>query len=204
MRSREILRGYGDASRPRAGYGLRDFAADLAAFMNEVRLEAAVIIDSSSAGSVARRFVIDHPEHALGLVLMGSPASFLDKAGIQKLWISTILRLRDPVDPGFVQEFAVSTLARPVPQAFFETIVLENLNVPAFVWRATFEGLMTDESLEFYTTKAPTLIIWGAQDTILARSDQEALAAARDHGSWCMPALDMLSIGRNLSALRQI
>lgn len=98
---------------------------------------------------------------------------------MQELWDSTISKLSDPVDPGFVREFAASILAQPVPQAFFETIVQENLKVPAFVWRATFEGLMADDSLgELQTIKAPTLIIWGDQDTILPRIDQEVLAAA--------------------------
>jgi non-heme chloroperoxidase len=36
-------RGHGDASRPEAGYRSRDFAADLAAFMDVLHVEAAVI-----------------------------------------------------------------------------------------------------------------------------------------------------------------
>jgi non-heme chloroperoxidase len=155
-------RGHGDASRPVVGYSVHDFATDLAAFMDVIRLEAAVIAGGSSGGFVARRFVIDHPERTLGLVLMGSPASLRDKPGVQELWDLTISKLTDPVDPDFVREFAASTLSRPVPQTFFEIIVQENLKVPAFVWRATFEGLMADDSFgELHTIKAPTLIIWG-------------------------------------------
>jgi non-heme chloroperoxidase len=172
-------RGHGDASRPAAGYRVRDFATDLAAFMDAIQLDAAVIAGGSSGGFVARRFAIDYPERTLGLVLMGSPARLRDKPGLQELWDSTVSKLTDPIDPGFVREFAASTLAQPVPQAFFETIVQENLRVPAFVWRATFEGLMADDSFgELHTIKAPTLIIWGDQDAILPRSDQETLAAA--------------------------
>lgn len=172
-------RGHGDASRPAVGYRVDDFAADVAAFMSAVQLEAAVIVGGSSGGFVARRFAIDHPSGTLGLVLMGSPASLRDKPAVQELWNSTVSKLTDPVDPGFVSEFAASTLAQQLPQAFFETIVQENLKVPAFVWRATFEGLLEDDSFgKLHTIKAPTLIIWGDQDAILSRSDQEALAAA--------------------------
>lgn len=172
-------RGHGDASRPAVGYGVHDFATDLAAFMDAIRLEAAVIVGGSSGGFVARRFAIDHAERTLGLVLMGSPASLRDKPSVQELWDATVSKLTDPVDSGFVREFAASTLAQPVPQAFFETIVQENLKVPAFVWRATFEGLMEDDSFaELHTIKALTLISWGDQDAILPQSDQEALAAA--------------------------
>jgi non-heme chloroperoxidase len=172
-------RGHGDASRPKAGYRVHDFATDLAAFMDAIQLDAAVIAGGSSGGFVARRFAIDHPKRTLGLVLMGSPARLRDKPGLQELWDSTVSKLTDPIDPGFVREFAASTLAQPVPQAFFETIVQENLRVPAFVWRATFEGLMADDSFgELHKIKAPTLLMWGDQDAILPLSDQEALAAA--------------------------
>ena len=172
-------RGHGDASRPAAGYRSRDFAADLAAFMDALHLEAAVIAGGSSGGMVAQRFAIDYPERTLGLVLIGSPLTLRGKPGVQELWDSTVSKLTDPVDPVFVREFAQSTLARPVPQAFLEMLVQENLRVPAFVWKATIEGLMQDDfSQEINQIKAPTLIVWGDQDAILPRSDQETLAAA--------------------------
>jgi pimeloyl-ACP methyl ester carboxylesterase len=64
-------------------------------------------------------------------------------------------------------------------QAFLETLVQENLKVPARVWRATYEDLLEDDSFEeLDKIEAPTLILWGDQDAILSRSDQEALAAA--------------------------
>jgi non-heme chloroperoxidase len=172
-------RGHGDASRPAGGYHSRDFAADLAAFMDALHLEAAVIVGGSSGGFIARRFAIDHPERTLGLVLLGSPATLRDKPGVMEVWDSTVSKLTDPVAPGFVREFAESTLAQPVPQAFFETIVQENLKVPARVWRETFEGLLEDDSFEeLGKIQAPTLIVWGDRDALLPRSDQEALAAA--------------------------
>jgi non-heme chloroperoxidase len=172
-------RGHGDASRPARGYHPRDFAADLAAFMDALHLEAAVVVGGSSGGFVARRFAIDHPERTLGLVFLGSPAILRDKPGVQKMWVSTISELKDPISPDFVREFAESTLTRPVPQAFLETIAQENLKAPARVWRATFEGLLEDDSLEeLHKIKAPTLIVWGDQDAILPRSDQETLTAA--------------------------
>ncbi|MBA3430137.1 MAG: alpha/beta hydrolase [Actinobacteria bacterium] len=172
-------RGHGDASRPATGYSVRDFAADLTAFMDVLQLEAAVIVGGSSGGFVARRFAVDHPERTLGLVLLGSPATLRDKPGVLEMWDSTISKLTDPISHDFVREFAESTLTRPVPQAFLETIVRENLKVPARVWRATCKGLLEDDSLgELDKIKAPTLIVWGDRDAILPRSDQESLAAA--------------------------
>ena len=172
-------RGHGDASRPRAGYRSQDFASDVVAFMDALQLEAAVIVGGSSGGFVARRVALDHPERTGGLVLWGSPFTLHDKPGVQALWDSTVSHLTDPLDPDFVRAFALSTLAQPVPPTFLATMVRENLKVPAFVWRATFAGLLADAAAgDLHQVTAPTLIVWGDQDAILPRSDQERLAAA--------------------------
>ena len=172
-------RGHGDATRPATGYRPEDFASDLLPFMDAVEVEAAVIAGGSSGGIVARRLAIDHPERTLGLVLLGSPASLKDKPDLLELWDTTLSTLADPIDPHLVRAFVQSCLARPIPAPFFETIVQENLKVPARVWTATFQGLLDDDSFsELHHVKAPTLVVWGDQDAILPRSDQEAMAAA--------------------------
>jgi non-heme chloroperoxidase len=172
-------RGHGDAGRPERGYHPRDFAADMAAFMEALHLQSAVIVGASSGGFVARRFAIDHSERTLGLVFLGSPADLRDKPGVQEMWDSTFSKLEDPIDPDLVREFAEGTLAQPVPRAVLETIVGENLKTPARVWRETFKGLLEDDSLgELDKIEAPTLVVWGDRDTILPRDDQESLAAA--------------------------
>ena len=172
-------RGHGDADRPVAGYRIHDFAEDLAAFMDVLHIEAAVIAGGSSGGLVARRFAIDHPERTMGLVLIGSPLTLQNKLGVMELWDSTVSKLTDPIDPGFVREFAESTLAQSVPQTFLDTMVQESLKVPARVWKAAFKGLLKDDSFrELDKIKARTLIVWGDQDAVLPRGDQETLAAA--------------------------
>jgi pimeloyl-ACP methyl ester carboxylesterase len=171
-------RGHGDSDHPVSGYHSHDFVVDLAEFMNVLHLEAAVIAGGSSGGLVARRFAINHPERTMGLVLMGSPLTLRNKPGLLELWDSTISKLTDPIDFGFVREFAESMLAQPVPQTFLDTMIQENLKVPARVWRAAFKGLLEDDSFsELDKIKAPTLIIWGDQDAVLPRSDQEKLAS---------------------------
>ncbi len=172
-------RGHGDADRPAAGYGPDDFAADLAAFMDAVGLGSAVIVGHSMSASIAQRFALDHPGRTLGLVLVGSfLASWRGSPGAVELWDSVVSTLTDPIDAVFVREFQESTLARPVPPAFLDTVVRESLKVPARVWRATFEGFLeADFSAQLGEIKAPTLIVWGDRDAICSRSDQEALAA---------------------------
>ena len=115
-------RGHGDADRPDSGYGLEELAADVAAFMDAVALEEAVIVASSSAGYTAQRFALDHPERTLGIVLIGAPWSLRDKPGFSR-FSEAVFGLSDPIDPAFVREFVESTLFRPVPPAFLEAMI---------------------------------------------------------------------------------
>ena len=174
-------RGHGDASKPASGYHVRDFAADLDAFMDAVHVGAAVIAGHSMGSAVAQRFAVDHPERTLGLVLVGASASIRGNPGARQFWESTISRLTDPIDPGFVREFVERTVAKPLPPAAFERLLQESRKVPAHVWKAAFESRFRSEddySEKLGKIKAPTLIVWGDQDARYPRGDQEALTAA--------------------------
>jgi len=172
-------RGSAGASEPPNGYRPEDFAADLKSFFDAVDLEAAVVVGGSSGGVVARRFAIDHPDRTLGLVLLGSPDALADKPSLRELWDSTISTLTDPVDPDWVRGFTESIVVHAVPDELMETMVRENLKVSAHVWRSTFEGLIEDDSFaELGRIVAPTLVVWGDQDSILTKVSQEKLTSA--------------------------
>jgi non-heme chloroperoxidase len=174
-------RGHGDASRPKTGYSVGDFAADLTAFMNVLQLEAAVIVGHSMGSAVALRFAIDHPDRTSGLVLVGASASLQANPSAREGWNALLSELTDPVDPEFIREGLKNTLAQPVPQALFESLVQENLKVPTFVWRAALDARWRAEgdfAGELAKIRAPTLIIWGDRDVRYPRSEQETIAAA--------------------------
>jgi pimeloyl-ACP methyl ester carboxylesterase len=84
------------------------------------------------------------------------------------------------VDPAFVREFQVSTLAREVPSELLATAVEESLQVPARVWRETFRAFLEtpDFSAELARVQAPALIAWGDRDSYASGADQEALCAS--------------------------
>lgn len=169
-------RGHGDSSRPEAGYQPRDFAADVAAFMDALEIGSAVIVGHSMGSYIAQRFAMDFPERVLGVVLIGSTASMQHNAGALE-FRDAISTLTDPVGHDFVREFQQSTMARPVPEAFLDTVVAESLKLPARVWRASLDGLLqNDHTRELGKIKAPTLIVWGNMDAFFSRSEQETLA----------------------------
>ena len=166
-------RGHGDTDRPSSGYAVTDFAADVVGFMDAMHLGAAVIAGHSMGAAVAERVAIEYPDRVLALSLMGAFAGF--GSNISELE-REVLALSDPVDPAFVRAFQESTVARPVPPAFMDTVVHQSLKVPARVWRATLRGLLDGEvGVRRSRVAAPTLIVWGDLDTFCLRSDQDAL-----------------------------
>jgi len=171
-------RGHGDADRPASGYGVGDFAADLAAFMDTVALERAVLVASSSASFTVQSFAVAHPQRTLGIVLTGAPWSLRDNPAADEFF-DAVSALSDPVDPVFVRDFVHATASGAIPPAFLEMMTIESCKLPARVWKATLEGLLqTDPAAGAATITAPTLILWGDCDPIVPRGDQEALAAA--------------------------
>lgn len=169
-------RGHGDSSRPKDGFRFVDLSEDLRAFLDARDLQSAVIVGHSMGSYVAQRFAMDHPARTRGLVLMGSCTSMRHNEGIRELWDTAVSTLQDPIDPTFVRDFQVSTLARPIPEEFLEMAVRESLKVPARVWRAAFaDFLEADFSARLQEIAAPTLIAWGDRDSLFSRVEQEML-----------------------------
>lgn len=171
-------RGHGNASRPASGYRVEDFTDDLSMFMDALGIAAAVVVGGSSGGLAARRFAIDHPKRTLGLAMLGCPLALGDKPRAREMWESTFSKLVDPIDPEMVREFAEATMAPSVPKEFVEILIAESLKPPAHVWVQTMAGILEDRSHEeLGAIDAPTLIVYGAEDTLLSREDQEAMTA---------------------------
>ena len=171
-------RGHGDADKPLGGYRPEDFAADVAAFLDAMAIEAAVIVGHSGGGYAAQRFALDYPDRTLGVVLICSFHAFSDNPGALEL-NEAVAQLTDPVDREFVREFQESCVARPVPADFMEAIIDGSSQVPARVWKAYLEDLLAAETpTGSGTIAAPTLLQWGDQDAFVPRSDQDALLAA--------------------------
>jgi len=170
-------RGHGDSAKP-ASYRIAEFAADLESFMGRLGIERAVIVGHSMGSLVASRFAIDHPERLLGLVLVGAFTTVVGNSAVGEMW-PAVAAMSDPIDARFVREFQESTLARPIPPDFLETVIAESLKMPARVWRAVLRALMDEDfSVELGRIASPTCIIWGDKDAITGRDEQEALAAS--------------------------
>jgi pimeloyl-ACP methyl ester carboxylesterase len=201
-------RGHGDSDHPATGYRTRDFAADVAAFIEALDLGPAIIVGHSMGSTNALRFAIDFPHHTRGLVLIGAFARYQPNPVLMDFWSSSVSVLTDPIDPAFVREFQESTLAIEVPREIVDKAVEESLKVPARVWRAALGGCLEDDFAdEIDRIKAPTLALWGERDAFAPRADQDVflkkiagsrLVAYHGHGHaphWEVPARVAADIG---------
>jgi pimeloyl-ACP methyl ester carboxylesterase/FAD/FMN-containing dehydrogenase len=171
------LRGHGGAPKPDSGYDIAQLAADVRRVLDDAGVVRAVVAGHSMGSIVATRLALDVPERVAGLVLMGAKPTY-DDPMLDDLY-AVFDALEDPVDPAFVREFQESTLARPVPADFLDTVVDESLRLPARVWKALVgPTLRADHSAELSRIAAPTLVAWGDRDEIATRADQDALVAA--------------------------
>ena len=172
-------RGHGDSDKPGCCYTPNDFAADVDAFMDALGLEEATVVGASTGALFAERVALSYTHRISRLVLIGAqtPAN----EAISGL-MEEVRALEDPVPPEFVRGFQQSTVHQPVPQGFLDTVVSESLKLPARVWRDYLEGAVLsidhDYVLELREIEVPTLILWGEQDPLFPREEQERLSAA--------------------------
>jgi pimeloyl-ACP methyl ester carboxylesterase len=171
-------RGFGNSDKPATGYNPRDLAADLAEFMKRRKIPEAVIVGHSMGALVAQRFAIEFPELAAGLVLIGTFPTLAGNTEISEL-IDALDQMKDAVDRDLVRDFQASTLAQPVSEAFFQTVVDEGARLPLSVWRAVMrEVARYDDAAELQKITAPTRLYWGEHDSFSTHEQQRQIAAA--------------------------
>lgn len=168
-------RGHGDSGRPLTGYHPRDFADDAAALLGLLGISRAVVVGHSMGSVVARLLAGRYPRLVAGLVLVGAFHDLRGNPAVTAFWDGALAGLADPVPVQMVREFQRDSLSRPVPEAFFETVVAESLKMPASVWRAAMAGLLAFDPGAAGPIRADTLLVWGDRDGFAGRGDQERL-----------------------------
>jgi pimeloyl-ACP methyl ester carboxylesterase len=169
-------RGHGRSDAPMGGYDVDSLAADVEAFVAALGLHRVVLVGSSSGGYVAEQVAVRCPDRIAGLALVGSPFTLMGRPD----FAAEVDRLTDPVDPSWVRVF-LDAFPRfsVIPQWYLDQRVQESADVPARVWRQSLTGLTTSRPpLESGAVTAPTLILWGDQDSVLDRAGQVDLADA--------------------------
>lgn len=169
-------RGHGDSDRP-GSYTPQDFAADVDGLMQALGIERATIVGHSMGSFIAQTVAIEYPARVKKLVLVGS-ATVAGNEGVLGLR-DAVQTLTDPVPYDFAYDFQASTVFVPVPDDFLRTAVSESLKLPAQEWKDVLDGLIAMRNADrLDEIQAPTRVIWGEQDGIFPRGEQDALIAA--------------------------
>ena len=187
--------GHGWSSRgPQAAQTPFDQAKLLAGLMDRLGIESAVVVSHSFGGAVATAFALSYPEHVSGLVFLspathpwpgGATSWYYDWASfpvLGRLFVETLAA------PGGVLRVAAATecvfAPNPVPAGY-----LENASIRLVLRPAAFRANARDVSgLYDYASKAapryaeikaPTVIVSGDRDTVVAEEIHSA-GLARD------------------------
>ena len=149
--------------------------------MEAVGTDEATLVGTSTGALFAQRVTLSYPRRVSRLVLIASQTPARENEALSG-FREEVRALQDPVPPEFVRGFQESTIYHPVPQEFLETAISESLKLPAHVWRDYLEqavlSIDRDYVVELGEINVPTLILWGEQDPLFPREEQERLAAA--------------------------
>ena len=168
-------RGHGDSDKPATGFTPKDFASDVAAFIQELKLGPVFIAGHSMGGLVGLRFAIDYPHLTRGLIIIDSDPFLKSNPGMTE-FLEAVNQLKDPVDSVFAAEFQNSTLAKQIDPDKLRVFIGESLKAPAYVWKEAMRGLLeSDLRAETKNITCPTLILWGEKDDICLKQGQEQL-----------------------------
>ena len=170
-------RGFGDSDRPASGYRIEDFATDVVALLDALGIGDATLVGHSFGTFVARQVAITQPQRVSRLMLIGS--GFAASNPVIAALQASLRDLPDPVPVEFARDFQASTAYRPLPADFFARIVAESLKLPARLWCEVIDGLREYDDTELLAQiVAPVLLVWGDQDALFSRAEQDRLLVA--------------------------
>jgi pimeloyl-ACP methyl ester carboxylesterase/tetratricopeptide (TPR) repeat protein len=170
-------RGHGESDRPATGYAMEQFASDVVAFMDAMKIKQATIVGHSLGSFVAQHVAAKAPERVARLVLVAT-ATTVSNNDLARDLQREVNALPDRVPEKFVRQFQISTTFKPLPSDFLDAVVKESLKLPVHVWREVMAGMMSpDVVVARNKIQTPTLIFWGDKD-FFPRSEQDSLVAA--------------------------
>jgi pimeloyl-ACP methyl ester carboxylesterase len=65
-------RGHGRSDKPQQGYAIQEMAKDVAAVLDELKIDKTVLVGNSIGGMIAMQFNLDYPARVLGNVIVSS------------------------------------------------------------------------------------------------------------------------------------
>ena len=181
------LRGHGASGKPDCCYSRFDFAYDVKLLLDTLRIPTANIAGHSLGSIVAQTFAELWPGSTRRLVLISSTGTSFGPAKpvespvsakpLAESWLAPLAELVDPINPdsAFMRDWwKVSIAYNP---EFARRQRRDAAAIPARVWRAIADQSLIGVDLRSMLPRvqAPTLLIWGARDTLVSEAGRGAL-----------------------------
>jgi pimeloyl-ACP methyl ester carboxylesterase len=160
---------------PSGDYSMRYYADFLAHLMDRLEIKRAIIAGNSSGGNMAWEFAVIHPDRVAGLILVdsaGYPRTTPLPQGLQiamSPWASPLLEHilpRSEVKKGLQGMFGDPTKVTAEMVDRYYDLSLREGNRKA-LGETLRQGMNADDAPKIATIKIPTLILWGAKDTVI-------------------------------------
>ncbi len=184
------LRGMGLSEAPEEGYSLAEYADDLAALLDAVKVDQAVVCGFSMGGYVAFELLRRHRDRVRALVLANTRASADDADG-RASRDAMIARIRRD-GPGFLADEMIPRLLAPASLQTEPDVVRQ---VRAMVSAQQADGLVgaltamrdrADATALLATVTVPTLVIAGSDDQLIPSAASRAMAEAAPNAHFAM------------------
>jgi pimeloyl-ACP methyl ester carboxylesterase len=168
------LRGHGASGKPECCYTRFDFAYDIELLLRSLQIRTADIVGHSLGSIVAQTLAELWPDRTRRLILVSSTGTSFGTQG----WLTDVQQLEDPIDPDsrFMRNWWNQSIAIN-PEAFSSRQRRDAAAIPARVWRAIADQSLVGIDLQTLLprVRAPTLLIWGARDTLATEKGREVL-----------------------------
>ncbi|MTD16228.1 alpha/beta fold hydrolase [Nakamurella sp. YIM 132087] len=172
------LRGSGGTPSGPDGHRIADLADDVAAILDDIAVETAHVVGFSMGGLVAQAFAVRHPGRLRRLVLASTyavmnPQSRMFLDAVRDVVVSTgSMRAVYPLVCPWL--FSLEFQADPANAAWFETPADDGESPSG--WLAQYAAQREfDGTPDLAGISAPTLVLHGAADALVAGSDALAL-----------------------------
>ena len=191
---------------PEECFRIKDFADDVIAFLDQMKISRTHIVGHSLGSLVAQEVALVNPNRVNKLVLIasgvrgvGNPIfrDFLLSEHLEGSWKSALVKKKviypneiysltildaDPNGKEWLSKnWVVDPLAEP---KFLSEILADTARIPLGVWLGFVRNfLQWDISERLKDLKVETLVIWASQDNIFPESDQKLLLASLNAAS---------------------
>ncbi len=176
------LRGHGKTDKPQEdAYTLEEHTADIKSFIDQLGLKKVNLAGHSLGTFISEELAANYPDLVTSVTLIGAGYKVQGNEVID--WVLNgdgasfqgvnAYQDGEEIPDEFVKEWTTTVNE---DQGFATGIYEQARELPNYAWRAIFNGLNGQNiSEDLAKIKAPVQIIWGSEDTVFPKNEQEEL-----------------------------